>query len=99
MCSSDLEEKSELMRKLGSKQLTLQLEKRLERIPDALAGYALELSAGGTELIHSYDVRAESVDVAALMRDLDAAGIRFRDLHTTQSSLEDIFVDLVSVRR
>jgi ABC-2 type transport system ATP-binding protein len=90
-----VEEKAELMRKLGKKQLTLQLQKKLETIPDELAPYRLTLSADGNELVYSYDTQGERTGITALLGDLSRAGIRFRDLQTTQSSLEDIFVGLV----
>jgi ABC-2 type transport system ATP-binding protein len=90
-----VENKVELMRKLGKKQLTLQLLHALERVPPGLAGYRLELSSGGGELIYTYDTQGERPSIAALLDDLDTAGIRFKDLQTTQSSLEDIFVSLV----
>jgi ABC-2 type transport system ATP-binding protein len=94
-----IEDKAELMRKLGKKRLTLQLHDRLDRIPEELAGYRLELAADGTELIYTYDTRTEHTDIAALLADLDRAGIKFRDLQTNQSSLEEIFVDLVKEER
>jgi ABC-2 type transport system ATP-binding protein len=94
-----VEDKAELMRKLGRKQLTLQLEKTLERIPLALSAYHLELANHGSELIYTYDERGDRAAIAALLEDLTEAGIRFKDLHTTQSSLEDIFVTLVSDRK
>jgi ABC-2 type transport system ATP-binding protein len=90
-----VEDKAELMRKLGKKQLTLELHTRLEAIPDGLAAHRLTLAADGHELIYTYDTQGERTGITALLRDLNHAGIRFRDLHTTQSSLEDIFVDLV----
>jgi ABC-2 type transport system ATP-binding protein len=90
-----VEQKAELMRKLGKKQLTLQLTQKLAAMPPALAGRRLELSADGAELTFTYDTKAERTGITALMQDLSAAGIRFSDLRTTQSSLEDIFVDLV----
>ena len=90
-----VEEKAELMRKLGKKQLTLYLEHALERIPAALSAYSLELAGGGAELIYTYDERADRTGITALLQALTEAGIRFKDLHTTQSSLEDIFVTLV----
>jgi ABC-2 type transport system ATP-binding protein len=93
-----VEDKAELMRKLGRKQLTLQLAAPLERIPPALAGYRLELAAGGNEMIYTYDAAAGREGIAELLEALVHSGIAFRDLHTTQSSLEDIFVDLVSTR-
>jgi len=92
-----VEQKNELMRKLGKKQLTLHLQAPVARLPEALAGYRLELANKGSELVYTYDAR-DRAGVGALLKDLNAAGIRFRDLHTTQSSLEDIFVDLVSER-
>jgi len=94
-----VEEKAELMRKLGRKQLTLHLEKTLERIPPRLSSYSLELRSGGTELIYTYDEQVDRAGITALLQDLAAAGIRFKDLQTTQSSLEDIFVTLVSDRK
>jgi ABC-2 type transport system ATP-binding protein len=90
-----VEDKDELMRKLGKKQMTVHLNRKLDRIPDALASYPLILSRDGCELIFSYDAQARRTDITALLDDLDRAGIAFRDLTTTQSSLEDIFVDLV----
>jgi len=90
-----VEDKSELMRKLGKKQLTLHLQDSVAAIPDQLAGYRLELSNGGGDLIYTYDTQGERTSIATLLEDLDKAGIRFKDLQTTQSSLEDIFVSLV----
>jgi ABC-2 type transport system ATP-binding protein len=90
-----VEEKTELMRKLGKKQLTLQLEGMLERIPPGLSAYNLALAGNGTELVYTYDEHGDRAAIAALLEDLTKAGIQFKDLHTTQSSLEDIFVTLV----
>ena len=90
-----VEQKAELMRKLGKKQLTLQLTQKLAALPAALNGRQLELSPDGGELTFTYDTKAERTGITALMADLATAGIRFSDLRTTQSSLEDIFVDLV----
>ncbi|MDE2434057.1 MAG: ABC transporter ATP-binding protein [Burkholderiales bacterium] len=90
-----VEEKSELMRKLGKKQLTLHLTQPLPQVPPGLSAYALALSADGEELVCTYDAQDDSVDVPALLNGLIDAGIRFKDIQTTQSSLEDIFVDLV----
>jgi ABC-2 type transport system ATP-binding protein len=87
------------MRKLGRKQLTLHLEPALERIPPELSAYHLELAAGGRELVYTYDERGESSAITALLDDLTEWGIRFRDLQTTQSSLEDIFVTLLEEKR
>ena len=90
-----VEDKAELMRKLGKKQLTLQLHHRLDAVPDALAAHRLTLANEGSELVYTYDTRGERTGITALLGDLNRAGIRFRDLHTTQSSLEEIFVGLV----
>jgi ABC-2 type transport system ATP-binding protein len=90
-----VEEKIELMRKLGKKQLTLHLLEKLDAIPPSLAGRQLALANDGRELTYTYDTQAERTGITALLRSLHEAGIRFRDLNTTQSSLEDIFVDLV----
>jgi len=93
-----VEEKAELMRKLGRKQLTLQLQAPLEHLPPTLDAYRLELARQGTELVYTYDTRGERTGITALLRDLGAAGIRFKDLQTSQSSLEDIFVGLLQGR-
>ena len=90
-----VEGKAELMRKLGRKQLTLHLHARLVAIPPELAAHHLTLVSSGTELVYTYDTQGERTGVTALLDDLHRAGVRFKDLHTTQSSLEDIFVDLV----
>lgn len=90
-----VEEKAELMRKLGKKQLRLALTTPLDAIPDALAPYGLERSADGAELLYTYDTKGPRTGITALLGDLAAAGITFRDLSTHQSSLEDIFVSLV----
>jgi ABC-2 type transport system ATP-binding protein len=91
-----VENKDVLMRKLGRKQLTLQLETPLAAIPAALACWRLELAEGGGELTYTYDAENERNDIIALLKDLGEAGIGFTDLKTSQSSLEDIFVSLVS---
>lgn len=90
-----VEEKAELMRKLGQKQLTLHLQAPLAAVPEALSGYGLTLQAEGAELVYTYDTKAERTGITALMKDLAEAGIRFSDLRTSQSSLEDIFVGLL----
>jgi ABC-2 type transport system ATP-binding protein len=90
-----VEEKNELMRKLGKKQLVLNLNHELAEVPARLNGHALELNNGGRELVFTYDTRAGRTGITALLKDLAEAGITFSDLNTTQSSLEDIFVDLV----
>src|SRR2546422_564758 len=94
-----VEDKALLMRKLGKKQLTLQLQNTLERVPPRLSAYNLELANHGSELIYTYDERGDRTGMTALLQDLTETGIRFKDLHTTQSSLEDIFVTLVSDRK
>ena len=93
-----VEEKAELMRKLGKKQLTLQLQAPLAAIPEPLAEHRLELSDDGGELVYTYDTQLERTGITSLLRDLSEAGIKFRDLQTSQSSLEEIFVGLVSER-
>ena len=94
-----VEDKAELMRKLGRKQLTLQLQQPLQQVPAALAGYDLALSSGGAELTYTYDTQSGRIGITALLKDLADAGIAFKDLQTTQSSLEDIFVSLVKEDR
>lgn len=94
-----VEDKAELMHKLGRKRLILQLECPLDRVPGALAAHALVLAAGGNELVYTYDPHDEQTDVTGLLRDLNEAGIRFKDLRTKQSSLEEIFVNLVREQR
>jgi ABC-2 type transport system ATP-binding protein len=90
-----VEDKQALMQKLGKKELTLQLLQPLAQVPAALAGYALALSAEGSELTYTYDTRSEAPDMVGLMQRLAEAGVAFKDLRTSQSSLEDIFVNLV----
>jgi ABC-2 type transport system ATP-binding protein len=90
-----VEEKRELMRKLGQKKLTLQLEHPLVEMPAQLKPYGLARSADGGELTYTYDAHDEPGRIIALLRHVDEAGVRFKDLQTTQSSLEDIFVSLV----
>jgi ABC-2 type transport system ATP-binding protein len=93
-----VEEKRELMRKLGKKQLTLQLTEKLEQVPEGFNGN-LELGDGGRALVYTYDTQAERTGISSLLSDLSARGIRFKDLDTEQSSLEDIFVSLVHEER
>ena len=93
-----VEDKAELMNKLGRKQLTLHLQNPLESIPTVLSGYPLELSADGNELIYTFDTQGERTGIDVLLRRLGEAGIDFKDLQTRQSSLEDIFVNLVRER-
>jgi len=90
-----IEEKDKLMHKLGKKQLILDLLDAQASIPASLSGYELELSEDGTQLVYTFDTQGERTGITALMDDLKLAGIGFRDLNTTQSSLEDIFVNLV----
>jgi ABC-2 type transport system ATP-binding protein len=94
-----VEEKAELMRKLGKKQLTLQLSETLTAIPPELGRHALELSQDGRSLVFTYDTQAGRTGITSLLEDMRAAGIGFGDLSTTQSSLEDIFVDLVRSKK
>ncbi len=90
-----VEDKATLMRKLGKKQLTLSLQEPLASIPAELASLPLELSADGASLVYTFDVQSEETGIAALLRKLNAHGIDFRDLHSSESSLEEIFVNLV----
>ena len=83
------------MHKLGKKQLTLELHEALDAIPAVLESHHLTLANGGNELIYTYDSQGTRTGITHLLTDLAQAGIRFKDLGTTQSSLEDIFVDLV----
>jgi ABC-2 type transport system ATP-binding protein len=94
-----VEDKAELMRKLGKKRLILHLQGRLASVPDALSAYRLDLAADGTELTYTYDTQGERTGITALLDALGQAGIGFNDLRTEQSSLEDIFVSLVRERR
>jgi ABC-2 type transport system ATP-binding protein len=90
-----VEDKANLMQKLGRKRLTLHLQGRIDAIPASLSPYQLELCDGGRELIYDYDTKGERTGITSLLGDLRNSGIRFFDLDTTQSSLEDIFVSLV----
>jgi ABC-2 type transport system ATP-binding protein len=90
-----VDDKVGLMRKLGNKQLTLQLQGPLASIPAQLSAYRLQLADNGNELVYTYDAHSDRTGITAMLEDLTDAGIRFKDLHTTQSSLEDIFVSLV----
>jgi len=94
-----VEDKAALMRKLGKKQLTLHLQQKLDAVPEALAAHRLALSANGMDLVYNYDTRGERTGITALLQDLSRSGIRFKDIETTQSSLEDIFVGLVGQDR
>jgi len=90
-----VEEKTVLMKKLGKKQLTLQLQQPLAAVPPELSDWRLALKAGGAELEYTFDARQEKAGIASLLRRLSELGIGFRDLRTSQSSLEDIFVSLI----
>ncbi|MBV8804587.1 MAG: ABC transporter ATP-binding protein, partial [Sinobacteraceae bacterium] len=94
-----VEEKSVLMKKLGKKRLTLQLRNPLQAVPPDLGEFGLELSADGAELMYTFDTQRERTGIATLLRKLGDHGITVRDLHTSESSLEDIFVSLVSSNR
>jgi ABC-2 type transport system ATP-binding protein len=90
-----VEDKAVLMRKLGKKQLTLTLQHAMERVPEALAPWPLELSGGGQTLTYTFDTQKEDTGIADLLRALAGQGIDFKDLQSSESSLEDIFVSLV----
>ncbi|MGH1540118.1 MAG: ABC transporter ATP-binding protein [Arenicella sp.] len=90
-----VEEKSELMRKMGKKQLAMDLMEPLENIPDELSSYDLVLKADGEQLVYTYDTQGERTGISALLQTLSKLDIKFKDLKTEQSSLEDIFINLV----
>jgi ABC-2 type transport system ATP-binding protein len=94
-----VEDKQTLMRKLGRKQLTLHLQAPLQSIPAQLAHRQVELSADGTQLIYTFDTQTDSTGIASLLRQLNELGIDFKDLHTDESSLEEIFVTLIGGKR
>ncbi|HJY38515.1 MAG TPA: ABC transporter ATP-binding protein [Steroidobacteraceae bacterium] len=94
-----VEDKKVLMRKLGRKQLTLHLQHPLQRIPAQLENRQLELRADGNDLVYTFDTQADNTGIAGLLRQLNELGIDFKDLRTEESSLEEIFVSLVSTRR
>lgn len=94
-----VEDKNVLMRKLGKKQLSLTLKTPLTAVPAELAPYNLDLSADGTKLNYNFDIQAEQSEVAQLLKKMSDSGIDFKDLQTSQSSLEDIFVQLVGARQ
>jgi len=93
-----VEGKAELMRKLGKKQLTLHLQEPLAAVPTGLNGYDLALANDGAELVYTFDAQAENTGIAGLLRQLNERGVDFKDLQTEQSSLEEIFVNLVNAR-
>lgn len=90
-----VEDKRALMHKLGKKQLTLELHEAIETIPSSLEQHQLVLAKDGSELVYTYDSQGQRTGITHLLTDLADAGIRFRDINTSQSSLEEIFVDLV----
>jgi ABC-2 type transport system ATP-binding protein len=94
-----VEDKAELMRELGRKQLTLHLQSPVDAIPATLEPYGLSLAADGHEVVYTYDTQAERTGITSLLSDLRQAGLTFKDLHTKESSLEDIFVGLVRKQR
>ena len=94
-----VEDKSLLMRKLGRKQLTLHLQNPLERVPEQLGSRQLELKAEGTQLVYTFDTQTDTTGIASLLRELNQLGIDFKDLHTEESSLEEIFVTLIGGKR
>lgn len=94
-----VEEKTSLMRKLGKKQLTLQLQNPLAKIPAELAALPLELSPAGDKIVYTFDVQSDETGIAGLLRKLNDHGIDFKDLHSSESSLEEIFVNLVRKNR
>ncbi|MEO8408211.1 MAG: multidrug ABC transporter ATP-binding protein, partial [Oxalobacteraceae bacterium] len=94
-----IQDKKELMRKLGKKLLTLQLERPLESIPSELAAYHLHLSSDGSQLIYTYENEGERVTIISLLNALSDVGIGFKDIQTTQSSLENIFVNLIKAEQ
>ncbi|MEQ1801627.1 MAG: ABC transporter ATP-binding protein [Gammaproteobacteria bacterium] len=93
-----VEDKATLMRKLGKRQLRIHLQAPLQSMPEGLRGYPLELAGNGCELVYTFDAQADGGGVARLLRALNDQGIDFKDLHSTESSLEDIFVSLVRSR-
>ena len=90
-----VQEKQEMMRRLGKKQMVLSLQSPLATLPESLAAWQLELAADGSELVYTYDTQGERTGITALLGELNRAGIRYNDLNTSQSSLEEIFVNLV----
>jgi len=90
-----VEDKRVLMRKLGKKQMTLELHEPLPEIPEQLAGYRLDLTTDRTQVVYTYDTQGDRTGITTLLGELNRMGIKFKDIHTTQSSLEEIFVSLV----
>ena len=94
-----VEDKNTLMKKLGKKQLVLQLNDKLSYIPDELSHYAIEISDTGKELIYTYDTQENKTGITRLLQQVRDSGIKFNDLHTNESSLEEIFKSLVRESR
>jgi ABC-2 type transport system ATP-binding protein len=94
-----IEDKATLMRKLGKKRLTFQLQEPLGGLPDGLGDYDLQLTDDGRALVYTFDTKAEDTGIAELLRNLDKRGVEFTDLNSSESSLEDIFVTLVGRSR
>ena len=94
-----VEDKDALMHKLGKKQLTLHLQSPLGRIPDELLGHPIELSEGGNELVYTFDAQGKHTGIAGLLQKLNEHGVHFKDIQSSQSSLEEIFVNLVNEER
>lgn len=90
-----VDEKEALMKKMGKKQLILHLQDPIQHIPDDINGYPLELSEDGEELVYTFDSQSDHTGIATLIRRLNENGINFRDIHSSESSLEEIFVSLV----
>ena len=93
-----VDDKSALMHKLGKRQLLIELEKAITKIPDSLSEWNLDISASGEQLTYTYDPLKSKTGVAELLRAIDVAGLLLKDVNTSQSSLEDIFIDLVNTK-
>ena len=93
-----VEDKQNLMHKLGKKQLLIELRQMVDVVPDALADYNLEISKDGSHLVYTYDTQSERTGITSLLQDLNSTGLSLKDLKSSQSSLEDIFVNLVSAK-
>lgn len=90
-----VDDKDNLMQELGRKQLIIELKTAIEKVPESLSSYAIELSEDGQQLIYTYDTQSNSTGITALLQEMHSAGLSMKDLNTTQSSLQDIFVNLV----
>ncbi|MDX2504552.1 MAG: ABC transporter ATP-binding protein [Gammaproteobacteria bacterium] len=90
-----VDDKDKLMKELGRKQLIIELKEPIDKVPESLASYAIELSDDGQELIYTYETQGKSTGITSLLQDMHSAGLLMKDLNTTQSSLQDIFVHLV----